>query len=631
MKPLGNIMVVDLTRGRIDRHPFPAELAAKFLAGRGINSYFLFKEMDRKITNPLSPDNVLIMSCGLLTGTAMPASARLHVSALSPLTLGLGSSNVGGGFGVRLRAAGIQTIIFKGKASSPVWVSIQPKTAAIYDAASIWGLDTKETADVIYQGLESADAEIAVIGPGGENAVRYAGIMMGHGHTAGRTGMGAVMGSKNLKAIAVQAPLPHIKTKSKLKKAVIRYNQSIMAAPRYKLFAKTSNTFVVDWADDLGILPTRNFQAGEFEGSKRINGDDMLRHVIKRKSCYRCPVHCRAKIFIENGPYAGTQGERPDLEPIMSFGAKCGLDNSDAILYLHNLCNRLGIDSLSAASTIAFAMEAFEKKDISPVQTGGLNIQWGDQHVIKVLVEQIAFRKGFGNILADGVARAAQTIGGKSHQYAYHSKGLELTGFDPRGLKATGLGYAVSTRGGDFTSVYALPETKWDPDKCEKNFGTPLAGDRLAHAGKGKVVRMSVIVSAVIDALGICKVPALSLIGEFDLKREAELVSLIFNQPMDREKLFKIGERIFNLENLFNLYHSPWVPLADIPGKFKDVSMDKGGSKGHKVDIDNMLQDFYQAMRWNHDGRPKPDLIEDLGLTEFSNLMANDSVKFSES
>jgi len=617
MMILGDILTVDLSRESVERAPFPSELARRYLAGRGINAYWLCRE-DETGERDDSSDSVLVMSCGLVTGTHVPASARLHISARSPLTGGLGSSNVGGGFGVRLRAAGIQTLVIRNQASRPLWLFIDTDHAELRDATTLWGLDTNEAPKMLARVLGAKDLDVAVIGPGGENRVRYAGIMVGHGHAAGRTGMGSVMGAKKLKAIAVKAQLPGIKTGSALKKAVAEYHQAIMNAPRYKLFAEMSNTFVVDWANDLGILTTRNFQEGMFAGASRINGKDMLRHVTMRKSCHRCPVHCRGKIHIKEGPYAGTRGERPDLEPIMALGAKCGLDDSDAILYLHNLCNRLGIDSLSAGSCIAFAMEAFEKKDLSSYLTGDMEITWGDRAVMERLIEQIAYRRGFGDILADGVARASRHIGGDSHRYAHHSKGLELTGFDPRGLKATGLGYAVSTRGGDFTSVYALPETKWDPDTCESAFGSRSAADRFSHQGKGEVVRLSTIVSAVIDALGICKVPALSLICEYDLKREAQLVSLLTGWEANGATLFTIGERIFNLENLFNVRHSPWIPRAGISSLFLRQPLREGPSRGRTVDLEPMVQDFYRSMGWDAEGIPRCSTLENLEIAEFA-------------
>ncbi len=617
MKALGSVLVVDLTTGSLEEKRFPQDLAQKYLAGRGINAYWLCKEIAPDI-DPFSPANLLVMSCGLLTGTQVPGSARLHISAKSPLTGGLGSSSVGGAFGVRIRASGIQSILIHGKASKPTWLSITSDGTSLEDATALWCCDTLETANVITRTMGKTDLDIAVIGPGGENRVRYANIMVGDGHTAGRTGMGAVMGAKNIKAIAVKARLPKIKTPASLKDTIVQYNKAIMAAPRYKLFSKTSNTFLVDWGNKRGVLNTRNYQQGEFEGADRIDGRDMLRHVTKRKTCHRCPVHCRAEIHVKDGPYAGTRGERPDFEPIMTLGAKCGLDDSDAILHLHNLCNRLGLDALSAGSSIAFAMEAFEKKHLTMAQTKGLALTWGNAEAMTQLLKDIAYRKGLGDILADGVVRASEKVGNQSHAYAHHSRGLELTGFDPRGLKATALGYAVSTRGGDFTSVYPLPETMWDPERCETAFGTPAAADRFSHEGKGLLVRRSVTVSAVIDALGICKVPALSMIGEFDLKREAELVAGIMNWHTSSDDLLEIGERIFNLENLFNLCHSPWQSPATIPRMFQQKPMRTGPSKGQRVEIRTLVQDFNQAMNWDPDGRPTHNVLEKLKITDLA-------------
>ena len=597
--------------------PFPFEWIHQYIGGRGINSYLLYKDLKKKIS-PLSEDNEIIFSCGLLTGTHMPASARLHVSGKSPLTGGLGSSNIGGQFGAKLRAAGFQTLIIKGKSEKPAYLFIERDKAALRNAGSMWGQDTRQSLQYLKDELGPKDTEVLVIGPAGENRVPFATVMTEGGHAAGRTGMGAVMGSKNLKAVVVKSRIPKTEIDPAAKAAVREYYQQILAAPRYKLFSKMSNTFVVGWAQDKGILATRNFQQGTFNGTKRIDGTDMLEHVVKRKSCYRCPVHCRAEFRIGSGPYAGAIGERPDLEPTISLGSKCGLDDSDAILYLHNLCNHLGVDSLSIGGVIAFAMEAYEKGILSLDDTDGIDLSWGNPQAMEKCIRLIAQRKGLGEILSQGVCKAADIIGGGSDQFAYHCKGLELTGFDPRGLMACALGYAISTRGGDFTSIYALPETKWSPDKCREHFGTDKAADRFSTEGKGNLVKHSALVSAVIDSLGICKVPALSLLCEFDLKREAELTSLLTGWNVNAETLLHIGERIFNIENLFNLRQGEWQQKESLPEKFQNIPLNEGSAKGKTVDIGTMVQDFYTSMGWDDQGRPKIEKLRDLGLLEIS-------------
>lgn len=546
----------------------------------------------------------------------MPASARLHVSGKSPLTGGLGSSNIGGEFGAVLRAAGFQTLIIKGQSEKPIYLNIERGRASLRDAGSLWGKDTRQSLQYFKEKPGHKDSKVMVIGPAGENLVPFATIMTEGGHAAGRTGMGAVMGSKKLKAVVVTSRVPKTSIDSAAKEAVKQYYQKILAAPRYKLFSKMSNTFVVGWAHDMGILATRNFQQGTFSGTKRIDGEDMLEHVVSRKSCYRCPVHCRAHFRIDSGPYTGTIGERPDLEPTISLGSKCGLDDSDAILYLHNLCNRLGVDSLSIGAVIAFAMEAYEKSLLSVEDTDGLDLTWGNPQAMEKCIRLIAQRKGLGKILSQGVCKAAEIIGGGSDQFAYHSKGLELTGFDPRGLMACALGYAVSTRGGDFTSIYALPETKWSPEKCREHFGTDKAADRFSSEGKGHLVKHSALVSAVIDGLGICKVPALSLLCEFDLKRESELTSLLTGWDVDAQTLLHIGERIFNIENLFNLRQGEWHKKETLPERFQNIPLSEGPAKGKTVDLHTMVQDFYAAMDWDADGCPKPEKLLDLGLVD---------------
>jgi len=617
MDGLGQFLRVDLTHRVAEASPYPEEWADDFLAGRGVNAYLLCRDLDSE-ADPLGPENILLFSCGLLTGSHAPASSRLHVNAKSPLTGGFGSSNVGGELGARLASAGIRSMMFTGRSDSPVWLHMEGGKAEFREAADLWGKDTRETRRIIQDRLGGSDLEVALIGPGGEHRVRFASIMTGHGHTAGRTGMGAVMGSKNLKAISVRAPKLKAGSSPEAKQAVAEYHKTILDSPRYKLFAEMSNTFVVGWANDIGILPTRNYRRPTFAGAPRIDGRDMLRHVVKRRSCHRCPVHCRAEFRIRDGVFAGASGERPDLEPIMSLGAKCGLDDSDAILYLHNLCNRLGIDSLSAGSVIAFAMEAYEKGDLKPGDAGGVAPVWGDWRVIETLIRQISMREGLGNILAEGVHRAAKRIGGAAGGYAYHSKGLELTGFDPRGLKATALGYAISTRGGDFTSVYALPEIRWTPERCRTLFGSEKAADRLSIEGKGRMVRLSAIVSAVLDSLGICKVPALSLICEFDLKREAQLVSLLAGRRTEPEALFEIGERIINTENLFNIRHAPWRPKESLPEMFRVAPIDGGPSHGQVVEIDSLTADFHQEMDWDPAGVPRCGKLEDLNILSLS-------------
>lgn len=613
----GKKITVDLSAQTAEIEPFPAEWVRKYLAGRGANSFVIYRDIPKNL-DPFDPQNVIVFSGGLLTGTEAPASSRLHVSSKSPLTGGMGSSNVGGGFGAQLAGAGFQTLVIRGKAEQPCYLLVQDGKCEVLKADFLWGKDTWDTQSILKSHLGDQNLEVMTIGPAGEGLVRFASILTGRGHAAGRTGMGAVMGSKNLKAIVVKKEGKRSEISRAAREAIKRYNQKILNAPRYSLFSKLSNTFLISWANDMGILATRNYKQATFEGAEQIDGRKMIEYVVKHKSCSRCPVHCKAEFRIPRGPFAGMVGERPDLEPIIALGSKCGVDDPQAILYLYNLCSRVGVDVLTTGSVLAFAMEAYEKGILTKEDADGIELTWGNYRAMEEMIHLIARRKGLGKILAEGVQRAAETIGRGAEQFAYHSKGLELTGYDPRGLMATALGYAVSTRGGDFTSVYALPEFKWDPRKGKEEFGTEKAVDRLATEGKGPLVKRSVLVSAVLDSLGICKVPALSLIGDFDLKNEAELTSLLTGQEVKAEELFGIGERIFNLENLFNLRHGKGTPKDSIPEMFRKTPLADGVVRGARVNMKPLLDDFYKVMGWDSQGRPTRQKLEELRLYEMA-------------
>jgi aldehyde:ferredoxin oxidoreductase len=461
--------------------------------------------------------------------------------------------------------------------------------------------------------LAEPQAKVMAIGPGGENQVRYACIMTGRGHAAGRTGLGAVMGSKNLKAIAVRDRRERRKQDRETRSLVRRYIEGIRTAPRYETYARYSNSAYVTWARDAGILSTHNYRHTQFEGTDRIDGQQIVKYVTRSQSCHRCPVHCKAEVNVPTGRFAG-QGDRPDIEPIVALGSKCGLDDVEALLYLYNLAGRLGIDVISTGSALAFAMELYEHGILTAADAGGLPISWGDAAAMETLMHQIARREGLGDVLAEGVQRAARIIGRGAQQYAFHSKGLEMTAYDPRGALGTALGYAVSSRGADFTSVYPVAEYRFDSDQGREAFGSSEAVDRFSTEGKGELVRRSMIVSAVLDSLGLCKVPVLSVVGDFSLTSEAELASALTGWPLTAEDLAIAGERILNVERLFNLLHGASRSDDDLPDRFTEEPLPNGPARGMTVPIGSMVQDFYAAMGWDEDGRPTPQKLDELGL-----------------
>jgi aldehyde:ferredoxin oxidoreductase len=610
---LGRVLTVNLTEHTAVSSPCDEGLVRQFLVGRGANSLRLYQTVGAEVA-PLDPGNCLVMSCGLLTGTEAPSSSRLHVSARSPLTGLLGSSNVGGHFGSALRGVGIQSLVFEGRADKPVYLLVTEEGALLEDAGDLWGADAWQTQEILRQ-RHGENVRIMAIGPGGESLVRYGCIMTERGHSAGRTGMGTVMGSKLLKAVVVRGRTAPPSGDEHTKEVVRRYATAIRNAPRYPTYSKYSNTTFVNWADETGILATRNYQRNRFEGADRIDGTRIIDYVTRPTGCHRCPVHCKAALKIDDGPFAGTSGERPDIEPIVALGSKCGVDNVEAVLYLYNLCGRLGIDVISAASTLAFAMDLTEHGILTRSDTDGLDLSWGNHLAMGEMLNRIAHREGFGALLAEGVAEAARLIGKGAQQYAYHSKGLELTAYDPRGAMGTALGYAVSNRGGDFTSVYALPEYRWTPEEGEQEFGTPLAVDRLSTVGKGLLVKRAMSVSAVIDSLGLCKVAALSVVGDFSLVAEAELTSAISGFAFTPAEMLRVGERVVTVERMFNLLHGATRADDQLPDHFLRDGLPDIPNQGSTVDLAPMISDFYSTMGWDEGGRPLPARLRELGLS----------------
>ncbi len=617
---IGDLLTIDLTTGRSERSALPADITRRFLGGRGLNAWLLARYVDAE-TDPLGPANPLIFSGGLLTGADAPSSSRLHAGARSPLTGLLGSSNVGGHAGAALRAAGVQSLVLLGRAAEPSCLWLGPDGAVeLRPAGDLWGQETRPTATALGA---SPTRRIMLIGPAGENQVRYACILTDSRHAAGRTGLGAVMGSKNLKAIVIEAGGHGPRAEAPAQRAAIRaYAEGIRAAPRYATYSRYSNSAFVNWANESGILATHNYRQTHFAGAAQIDGERLMPYVTRARTCHKCPVHCKAEIEIHDGPYAGVRGERPDIEPIMGLGSKCGVDDPEAVLYLYNLTGDLGLDSISTAGVLAFGMELFERGILTLADTAGVELTWGNVAAMATMMRRIAGREGLGDVLAEGTRRAAQIIGRGAEAYALHSKGMELTGYDPRGGLGTALGYAVSTRGGDFTSVYPVAEYRLSPEEGRAWFGDERAVNRLLVEGKGRLVRRSMLVSAAIDALGLCKVPALSVVNDFTLEREAALTAAVAGwEGLSAAELATAGERIVTLEKLLNLRLGAGRADDDLPDRFTEERVpDAGPTQGMTVNIQPLVRDFYAAMQWDDQGVPTPRKLAELELEDLTGL-----------
>jgi aldehyde:ferredoxin oxidoreductase len=612
----GKILQIDLTGEKWKLRDCSEDIARDYFGGRGLNVKHLY-DCIAPGTDPCGPHNILTFSCGLLTGTAVPASSRLHVNALSPLTGILGSSNIGGGAGTSLRSCGIQQLVICGRASRPVYLWIDGDSIEIRNAKSLWGKDTWETQDELKSRLGGERLKILTIGPAADNGCAFGCIISDRDHAAGRTGLGTVMGSKNLKAIVIKDRRSKIAFPSKndAYEAIRRYLWQMKNSPDFKGMKEYGGAGYIEWADEMGILATRNYRDYHFEDAGRIDGKQLKENIARKHGCPRCPVQCKADLRFSKGRLKNREAVRPEFEPMLALGARCGLNDLQTLVYLDNLCSRLGLDCISAGAVIAFAMDLFDRGILTVSDTGGLELEWGNGQVMETLIRQMANGDGFGKILAGGVRQAAQHIGRGAEHYAAHVKGLEMAGYHPYNMMGTALGYSVSSRGADFSDIYATLEYKWLPDKANAVFGTPEAANPRSIHGKAELVRRSMIVGSVLDCLGLCKVPALCLICAYDLVGETELVSDLSGRQMSVAELFMIGERVVNLERLFNLQHGGGISNDRLPDMFFEKDYNAGIEPSKPAEwMEPMKQEFYKIMGWDDCGNPTPEKLAELGI-----------------
>lgn len=612
---VGDLVFIDLTTREIKREPCPKDVIKAFLGGKGLCDYLLLKYLDKNV-EPLSAENILIFANGFLTGTNMITTGRIHISSRSPLTGFLGTSNGGGAFAPEMKACGILALIVTGKADKPVYIDIKGEHISLEDASNLWGLKTTDTWKAIKAMTNDDKTKVMVIGPAGEN-LSFGCIRTDEGHFAGRTGMGTVMGSKNLKAIAVRKTtnsrdtnLPHVK------QAVKDYLNMLKEKEGWEKWTTVGSSSDVSGTDVDGALGTKNYNDVKMDGVVTACGTSFKDSVVKyNKSCYNCPIHCKAHIKTTGGRHEGAVTDRPEYETFAVWGPKCGNADGRESIYLNNLCNEYGMDSIETGNIIAFAMDLYDKGIISQEDTGGLELSWGNICAMEELIHQIANRNTpFGDNLAKGIQIAPKMIGKGAEQYAYHVKGLSMTIMDPRGYKGAGLGYAVGSRGSDYTNVYARPESSYSPQRALKEFGTEKAANRLLEDGKAAMVKQCMSASAVIDSLGVCKIPVFSISDDFNLDLIAKIVSAISGDDYTGKDLLKIGERIVNAERLFNFRFGATAKDDRLPEKFLKEPVQNGPCEGSVIDLEPMLREFYALMGWDNDGAVSKEKLKELGL-----------------
>ena len=610
----GKLLRVNLSTNSISTEPLKEKFCREYLGGAGFVTYFLWKEVKPHI-DPLGPDNKLIFAVGPVTGIPLSGSGRNCIGAKSPLTNGIAISEVGEFWGAELKRAGYDAIIVEGKAEHPCYLWVNDGEASLRDARHLWGLNTKETQQTIRQELGDHRVRVALIGPGGEKLVRYACIMNGLYDAAGRGGLGAVMGSKNLKAVAVRGHhLPEMARPEGVKELRQWFMEGLPNSKRVAAFREFGTGNNMRGFESAGNLPVRNFREGLFPAVPEIDAvkiRDTIR--IGMDSCYACAVRCKKKV--QTGPpynvdpaYGG-----PEYETLGSFGSNCGVENLEAISKANELCGAYSLDTISAGDVVAFAMECFEQGLLTTDDTGGIDLRFGNHEAMLKVVELIARREGIGDLLAEGVARVAKKIGGRAEDFALHVKGLEPGMHDPRSKPGHGIGYMVNPHGADHCcnlhdSAYLTAE---QIDEV-RPLGI-LDAPALFDIGPRKVALFKAIHSKRIwyDALVMC------LFLPYGFQQTTDLLSAVTGWETTVTEQMKVADRILTLARMFNIREGftaadDTLPLRFYQPKTNGILSDKPLDP---VKMEKAKKYYYQLMGWDGEtGIPLPDRLEELNI-----------------
>ncbi|MBL3539594.1 aldehyde ferredoxin oxidoreductase family protein [Aminivibrio sp.] len=599
------VALVHLTSRTMEDLIVPGTVVRKFIGGSGLGTWLLFR-YGSPAADPLSPDNPLIFMNGPFQGTGIPTSGRHQVISKSPLTDAFGESDCGGAFGFHLKKAGYDGIVFLGKASSPVYVAVIDGRVEIRNGTSLWGKDTFETEEALLA-AEGKPAGVACIGPAGERMVLLANIMHDgrNARAAGRGGMGAVMGSKNLKAVVargngrtVMADEKRVREKSAEKAKF--YMEKHLAMTRF------GTAGGVALAEQNGDLPLKNWSLGSWpEEVKSITGEAMAETILTGNwGCVACPIRCGREVAFDD-----IHGAGPEYETIGMLGSNCLINDLKAIGRGNDLCNRMGIDTISGGSAVAFSMELYERGIIDE-KTVGYPLHWGDGEAMLKLLGDISEKRGFGAVLAEGTRKAAKKIGKGAEKYAIHSKGMDFPAHDPRCYKSLAAGYATSNRGACHLSGFSY---SFERSMTYPELGVDTILDRTVDEGKGRINVGFQNLMGVMDSLKMCKFPfAATRIDDL-----LEWISGVTGWNMDAGELMTAGERIFNLKKLFNLACGLTAGDDTLPERILREPRGSGGSADTLPDLEKQLREYYAERGWTEEGIPLPEKINSLGLEEF--------------
>ncbi len=596
----GKILRVNLTERTCKVEDLDMDLAKKFIGGRGLGTKILMDEIDPAI-DPLSPENKVVIATGPMSGTPVPTGGRYMVITKSPLTGAIACSNSGGFFGAELKKAGYDLMIFEGKSEKPVYLWIEDDKVELRDASHLWGKLVSETTDELNK-THGEKVRVMCIGPAGEKLVKIAAVMNDYDRAAGRSGVGAVLGSKHLKAVVVKGSKEvHLADKGKVKEVVMQKTKMLREHGVTGQGLPTYGTAVlVNIINENGIFPVHNFQKAYTEEADHISGETMTNTILVRKNpCFACPIACGRWVRLEKKDNVEVGG--PEYETLWAYGADCGVYDINAIALANFWCNEYGLDTISAGATIAAAMELYEKGYIKDeeIADSGVSLKFGDAEAILEWTKKMGAREGFGDKLAEGSYRLCEMYG--VPELSMTVKKLELPAYDPRGVQGHGLNYATANRGGCHVRGYMIsPEI----------LGVPQKLDRFSLEGKAEWVKTFQDLTAVIDSLGMCLFTSFAL-GAQDY---ADLYNAVSGTQHTAESIMEAGARIYTLERMFNLKAGIDPKEDKLPKRLLEEPIPEGPSKGHTHKLSELLPKYYEIRGWDEKGYPKEETIVKLGI-----------------
>lgn len=597
----GKVLRVDLSAEKVSTEPLNREWAKQFVGGKGLGARYLFEEL-KPGTDPMSPDNILSIWTGPLVGTLVPLTSRYVIVTKSPLTGTFLDSYAGGFFGPEVKYAGYDGVIIRGKAKKPVYLWLNDGKVEIRDAKNVWGKDTYKTEEIIRKETGEKMARVASIGPAGENLSLISSVTNDLTRNAGRGGTGAAFGAKNLKAVAARGTLgvevPDMASLLTMTKEMIKTD--VVGNPDHAGMITDGTPILVDMSNDAGILPTRNWHDGTFEGSSGINSESIkTRVLVRKKACFDCALACGSWSKVKAGSFSGAATEGPEYETLGLCGSNCGIKNVEAVVRFVEDCDRYGLDSISAGNVVALAMDLYEKGVLSKEQMDGLDLKFGSEDAYAKMPGVIAGRKGIGDVLADGALRAGLKIGHGADKLVMHVKGLEYPAYDPRGTIGMALAYATSDRGACHLRAWPVAADAYgsaDPWSTEGKAATCVEDQTRTS------VKWSFIFC---DFYGV------------SFPNMAKYYSAVTGQASSEEELRMIGRRIWNLTRAFNVREGFARKDDTLPDRMENEPLPSGKTAGKsvsKASFESMLSEYYGLWGWDDQGRPTKAALLEVGL-----------------